>query len=758
VSKWRLFFSVVAIGAAVFAVLETPIQLGLDLRGGTQIILEAQDTAEVHVDADVTERTLEVLRRRVDAFGVAEPTLQVSGDRRIILELPGVTDPDEAVELIGRTAQLTFHSVLESYPTGTVPEGTEGLILPGDVGEEVVLGPAAVSGEQVAGAAGTFDPQGSAEWVVTIEFHPEGDRAWTELTADAACAAPGDPERRVAIVLDSMVISSPGVSLNVQCDVGITGGSTIITGRFTEEEATELALLIRAGALPVPVEIIERGTIGPSLGEAAITASVEAAVIGAALTIIYMIFFYRLMGVVAAVSLVVYGLISYAVLAWLGATLTLPGIAGFVLAIGMAVDANVLVYERAKEEHAQGSSIIESIVAGFKRAWTAIADANITTLLAAILLFSFASGAVRGFGVTLSIGVVVSMFSALVVTRVFLQLVTSLSAVESRAGLMGMNVGTRFREWIAERQPDLLRSWRRWLAVSAALVTLAIAGLFISGVNFGLEFLGGRLLEFSTSQSVEVEELRSTLGENGLPRALIQESGQGTIIIRTEQLDAPQEEMVFGVMADVGGEVEVLRDQFVGPTLGNELRNRALQALGLALLLQLIYLAFRFRWTIGTAAVVTMFHDVAILIGVFAWLGKTFDGVFLASLLTVIGYSINDSVVIFDRIRENRLLRPDDPLDRIANEAVLQTIPRTINTGLGAILILLSLFVLGGDTLADFALALLIGIVVGTYSSVFTAAPIAIALEERFPAPPPEPEPKKPGKRERPPAERPARR
>jgi SecD/SecF fusion protein len=323
---------------------------------------------------------------------------------------------------------------------------------------------------------------------------------------------------------------------------------------------------------------------------------------------------------------------------------------------------------------------------------------------------------------------------------------------------MGMNVGTRFREWIAERQPDLLSSWRRWLAVSAALMTLAIAGLFISGVNFGLEFLGGRLLEFSTSQPVEVEELRSTLGENGLPRALIQESGQGTIIIRTEQLDAPQEEMVFGVMADVGGEVEVLRDQFVGPTLGNELRNRALQALGLALLLQLIYLAFRFRWTIGTSAVVTMFHDVAILIGLFAWLGKTFDGVFLASLLTVIGYSINDSVVIFDRIRENRLLRPDEPLDRIANEAVLQTIPRTINTGLGAILILLSLFVLGGDTLADFALALLIGIVVGTYSSVFTAAPIAIALELRFPAPLPEPEPKKPGKRQRPPAERPARR
>jgi len=742
VSRWRLFFSVVAIAASIYVLLLTPIRLGLDLRGGTQIVLEAQDTPDVEVDADVTARTLEVLRRRVDAFGVAEPTLQVSGDRRIIVELPGVGDPDEAVEVIGRTARLTFHPVISSHPQGSAPEEESNLVLPGDPGEELVLGPVAVSGEQVAGAGGIFDTQGSAQWVVTIDFRSGGARAWTDLTSEAACAPLGDPSRRVAIVLDSMVISSPGVAPSVSCGVGITGGGTIITGGFTEEEATELALLIRAGALPVPVEVIERGTIGPSLGEAAIAASVEAAIIGATLTIVYMIAFYRLMGVVAAVSLGVYALVSYAVLAAIGATLTLPGIAGFILAIGMAVDANVLVYERAKEEHAAGSSIQESFGAGFSRAWSAIADANVTTLLAAVLLFFFAAGAVRGFGVTLTIGVIVSMFSALVVTRVLLQILTRLSGIQSRPGLMGMTVGRRFQEWIRTTRPDLLGSWRRWLGISAVLVLLAVTGLVGSGVNLGLEFVGGRLVEFSTSRSVDAEDLRATLAGRGLPRALIQESGEGNLVIRTEVLDEDAEEVLFDSVEVAGGEVDVVRDQFIGPTLGEELRNRALMALGIALLLQLTYLAIRFRWTIATAAVASMFHDAVILIGVFAWMGKTFDGVFLAALLTVIGYSINDSVVIFDRIREQQALHPDDPMEEIANDACLQTVPRTINTGLGALLILVSLFVLGGDTLGDFALALLIGMVVGTYSSVFTAAPIAIALERRYPRPPPEPEPK----------------
>ena len=741
VSRWRLLWTVVSIGAAVYVVLNNPVNLGLDLRGGTQVVLEAQDTADVTVDSDVTARTLEVLRRRVDAFGVAEPTLQVSGDRRIIIEMPGVDDPDAALEVIGRTAQLTFHPVLESVPTGTEPQTQDAVVLPGEPGEDLVLGPTAVSGDQVESAAAIFDTQGSGLWAVSINFLPEGEQQWAELTAAAACAPPGDPTRRIAIVLDESVLSSPGVATSVQCNVGITGGETLITGNFDEESAGELALLIRAGALPVPVEVVEQGTVGPSLGEAAIEASLQAALIGAGLTILYMIAYYRLIGVVAAVSLVVYGLLSYAVLLWLGATLTLPGIAGFILAIGMAVDANVLVYERAKEEYRVESSIGGALAAGFQRAWSAIADANVTTMLAAVLLFFFAAGAVRGFGVTLTIGVLVSMFSALVVTRVLLELLMQVKYLEERPGLMGMNVGRRLQEWLKTSGPNLFAKPSRWLVISGVLIAVALAGIFIRDLSFGIEFQGGRLIEFSTTEPVDIEQLRQDLADQGLSRSLIQETGEGNIVIRSEELDPAQEQVLQETVAAIGGDVAVVREQFVGPTLGDEIRNRAFIGLGLALLVQLIYLAIRFRWTIGAAAVASMFHDVIIVIGLFAWLGKTLDGVFLAALLTIIGYSINDSVVIFDRIRERQAERPGEPLGPIANEACLQTVPRTINTGLGAILILVSLFVLGGDTLSDFALALLAGILIGTYSSVFTASPLAIVLEDRYPRSVPEPDP-----------------
>ncbi len=358
-----------------------------------------------------------------------------------------------------------------------------------------------------------------------------------------------------------------------------------------------------------------------------------------------------------------------------------------------------------------------------------------------MLLFFFASGAVRGFGVTLTIGVLMSMFSALVVTRVLLELMVKSHWFEDRPKWVGMTVGRRFLHRLQDSGINLFSHSRRWLVLSLLLVVIAIAGPLIRGINYGIEFLGGRLVEFATTQPVDVEELRLALADQGLPRALIQETGDGNIVVRTEQLDEAQEQMVTDTVNGLGGDSDIVRDQFVGPTLGVEIRNRALIALGLALLMQLAYLAIRFRWTIALAAVLTMFHDVAIVIGLFAWLGKTLDGVFLAALLTIIGYSINDSVVIFDRIREKQAERPNHPLAEIANEACLQTVPRTINTGLGAIMILVALYVLGGDTLADFALALLVGILIGTYSSVFTASPLAIAFEERWPRPVVEPAP-----------------
>ncbi|MFO7298576.1 MAG: protein translocase subunit SecD [Actinomycetes bacterium] len=738
---WRLFMSIVVIAGSAYLGNTQP-RLGLDLRGGTQIVYEAQDTETVTVDSQVVQRTVEVLRRRVDAMGTVEPNIQASGDRRIIVELPDVSDPQEAIEVIGQTAQLTFHPVLDTVAQGEeAPEG--GTVVDDEDGLPIVIGPARLTGEDVKDAIPLFETSGtiSGVWVVQVNFQSEGEQKWADLTREAACESFGSPKRRIAILLDDQVITSPQVSTNVPCATGITGGTTIITGNFDEESAADLALLIQAGALPVPIEIVEQGTIGPTLGETAIAASIEAALIGAGLTLLYMIAYYRLLGVTAAISLIVYALLSAGVLLWFGATITLPGIAGFVLAVGMAVDANVLIYERMKEEHEAGATVRDAAFAGFKRAFTAIADSNITTLLAAILLFFFATGSVRGFGVTLTIGVAVSMFTALVFTRVLVDLFTRSDAISSRPGLLGLEVGRRFRDRLAETRPNLTGRTGMLIGATAAVMVLSLAGLFVRGTSFGVEFSGGLLLEYDVAQTVDVEEVRAAMADIGLPRAVVQTSGEGNLIIRTENLPQERQEEVDAKVAEVAGESERVRSQFVGPTIGAELRNKALVALAIALGVQLIYLAIRFRWTMGLAAVLAMAHDLAVLIGLFAWMGKTYDGVFLAALLTVIGYSVNDSVVIFDRIREQRKLRPEDPLPEVVNDSALQTIPRTINTGMGALFILFALWLLGGDTLGDFALALIIGTIAGTYSSILSASPIYLALEERFPAPVVEPEP-----------------
>lgn len=745
----RSILVVAVLVAGVVAVVLQPVRLGLDLRGGTQVVLEARPMPDQAVDDDTLNRTVEVLRRRVDSLGVAEPTLQRSGEARIIVELPGVSDPDEALAVIGRTAQLSFHPVLgvaqQTDETATPSEGD--LVLPDDAGMLLRLGPAALEGDDVAGAGIAIGQGLAGQFDVTVEFRGDGEQAWQQLTADAACAPPGDPRRRVAIVLDNDIISSPQVAPDVPCGRGIPGGSTSITGDFTQEEASELSLLIRAGALPVPVDVVEQRVIGPTLGEAAIDASVQAAVIGVVATLLFMVAAYRLYGLVAGISLALYGLLSFAALTAIGATLTLPGIAGFVLAVGMAVDANVLVFERAKEEHLAGRTARVATHTGFEKALSAVIDSNVTTMIAAVLLIFLASGAVRGFGVTLAIGVVVSMFTALVVARVLTEWLLQIPSLARRVNVLGLTAWQRLRQRLEARQPDLMGRSRLWLALSAVAVFVSIVGLGTQGVAWGLEFTGGRLLEYRTEHTVGIDNLRSDLARAGLPTAVVQSSARDQVSIRTRQLEAAEEQALLDALADHGGRLEVIRDEFIGPTIGSELRRNALIALGVALAGQLLYLAVRFRWTYGTAAVAGMAHDVIVLVGVFAWLGKTFDGVFLAALLTVIGYSVNDSVVIFDRIREARAEQPKRPLAALTNEALLQTLPRTVNTGMGALFILVALYLLGGDTLADFALALIIGTIAGMYSSLVVASPLFLWLERLRPSTPTRATTRRPPKR-----------
>jgi len=731
---WRAIAAFSAIAIALLLALTSSAKLGLDLKGGTQIVLETQDSERVKANAESTDRARDVLRGRVDALGVAEPTIARSGDRRIIIELPGLQDPREAAEVIGQTAQLSFHVV---NAIGVTPDQAgEGEIVANDEdGTPLLLAAPLLDGNGVKDSSAVTPQDGLGQWEVQVDFNGQGKGGWNELVS-TACANP-NAGNRVAIMLDDKIISSPAVQPSL-CQSG--GGSTTqISGSFTSAEAKDLSALIKGGALPVPVKVIEQRTVGPTLGQAAIDASIEAAIIGVILTGLFIMFVYRLVGFMATLALATYALISFGLLVWLGATLTLPGLAGFVLAIGLAIDANVLVFERAREEYAERTSagLSPALETGFNKAWTAILDSNVTTLLAAGLLFVFASGPVKGFGVTLTIGTIASMISALVIARVLAEWAVKRSVVRNHPKITGIACTGRIRTWLNEKGPDLMRRSGTWIVVTLLVAAVSIGGIVLRGLNLGVEFTGGRLLEFSTSSPVDPEDARTAVSDAGFAKAVVQQSsGDGeseNITVRVENVtndEAFEIEQAIGTLAD---KVEKERDELIGPSLGKELRNKALIAFAIAIAAQMLYLAWRFRWTFALAAVLSMSSVVLTVVGIFAWWGKSIDGVFLAAILSIIGLAVNDTIVVFDRIREHTGDNRKRPLRDVVNEAILQTIPRTINTGLGAMFILATLAVLGGDSLMDFAIALLLGLGVGILSTIFTASAVAVVLEEKWP-------------------------
>ncbi|UYQ66093.1 protein translocase subunit SecD [Streptomyces peucetius] len=741
---WRALIALAVVAVSLYVALTTPARLGLDLRGGTRIVLETRDSPTVRADSAATDRAMEVLRRRIDGLGVTEPSLARSGERRIIVELPGLQDPREAAEVIGRTAQLTFHPVTASSSgpaSGPAKDGTRVLADPDAPGRFLRLGPPALTGDGVDDAEAVLDTQTGRGWTVDLSFRGDAGQQWAKITGEAACAAPEEPARRVAIVLDDQVVSAPGMQSGVPCGAGITGGSAQITGGFSAEEARDLATLVKGGALPVPVTTVEQSTVGPTLGAEAIRASAAAALIGLVCTGAFIIVVYRLLGLLATVALALYGLISYAAVVALGATLTLPGLAGFVLAIGIAVDANVLVFERAREEYNRPTGrrgtpprdLRRPLRTGFSKAWSAVADSNITTLLAAGLLFVFATGPVKGFGVTLAIGVLASMVSAMVITRLLAEWAVRVPFVRRRPALTGMSGTGRLRARLTRRTPRLMRHRRRWLGICSGLLLLAVAGIGVRGLEFGVEFTGGRVVQYAAERSVDADTARRAVVSAGFPDAVVQSTDGNGISVRTKERGDAQQERIREALDGVAGKVTVERDDLIGPSLGSELRRYALIALSVAVAAQLLYLSVRFRWTFATAAVVAMAQDVLLVVGLFAWLGKPVDSVFLAALLTVVGYSVNDTVVVLDRLRELRRTGGSIPLGDLADRAVAQTLPRTVNTGMGALFVLVALAVLGGDSLTDFSVALLAGVVLGMASTVFTAMPVALVLQSRYP-------------------------
>lgn len=820
---WRAVAAFIIVAVSAYVAVTNAPKLGLDLAGGTQLVYETKSTEQVEADAEATDRALGVLRGRVDELGVSEPTLARSGDNRIIIELPGEQDPEHAQEVIGTTAQLTFHPVTgmatpaqlkEFEETGELPtegdSGTEqdggdtpgqkqpedqaqqpeqgngsGSAVPddkggtggensggsdsgssGDQSEDdepaidqinpsepqimkdeqggiITLGPAAMTGNEVTDASATTPEAGVNAWQVNIEFTDKGGDAWAKLTSQAACARDQNrtPQDRVAIVLDGKIISSPGQEPSVACGTGITGGESSIVGDFSQSEADELATLIKGGALPVPIEPISVQQVGPTLGDEAIDASFEAAIIGIALTGLFILFVYRLVGLMATIALGCYAAISYAMLTFLGATLTLPGLAGFVLSIGMAIDANVLIFERAREEYEKrrGEGLGPALDTGYKKAWSAIIDSNVTTLLAGGLLFFLAFGPVKGFGVTLSLGVIASMISALLIARVLTDWLIRRAWAKKRPSITGIAGTAQIRHWLNNSGVKLMRRSTLWLAVSAGIVVVALGGILIRGMNLGVEFTGGRVIEFSSSQEIDPDEARAAISDAGFPQAVVQETdpteaAESGVLVRTDEITTEEVGEIEDAVASVGEDVQRQEDQFIGPTLGEELRDKALIAFGIAVAAQMIYLAFRFRWTWALAAVLAMVHDVLAVVGIFTWWDKPIDGVFLAAILSIIGLSVNDTIVVFDRIRERRREEPDRTLSDVTSDALLQTLPRTINTGLGAMFILGALAFLGGSSLTDFSLALLFGLSIGIFSSIFTASPLALLFERIWPA------------------------
>lgn len=689
------------------------IHLGLDLQGGMHLVLEV-DTRDMSAkEADLAvEQALTIIRNRVDQFGVAEPKIQRQGKNRIIVQLPGIRDPERARELIGRTALLEFKIVkdwadskerlLEKLSNEIPP----GYYIPESKEEEVFLveKEPALTGRELSTAAPEIY---EARPEVSLEFTKKGAEIFSEVTGEHV-------GERLAIILDDVVYSAPVIKEK------ITGGKARISGHFTMDEAKDLAVILRCGALPSSVEKIEERTVGPSLGLDSINKGVRAAIVGFILVVLFMLLYYRLGGLIADFCLLLTLLFLMAAMAGFKATLTLPGIAGIVLTIGMAVDANVLIFERMKEELRSGKSIRTSVEGGYTKAFPTIMDSNVTTLIAALVLFQFGTGPVKGFAVTLSIGILTSMFSALIVSRAIFEFLTS------RRGFKRLSMASL----IGATRIDFIN--RRKIAYALSII-LIVVGLVAFGLrrekNFGIDFRGGSLIQLKFDSPVSADEGRKALNEIGLGASTLQQfdAGKGMIIRSTE--DAA--DSVISKFSQVFKLEEVQRRETVGPEAEKNLRRTTLLALLWAFIGMLIYIALRFEFKFAIAAIIALFHDALITIGAFSLTGREFSLPFIAALLTIIGYSINDTIVVFDRIRGNRKILRKEPFPVMVNISINETLSRTLLTSLTTLVVVISLFFLGGEVIHDFAFALLVGITVGTYSSICVASPLVVAWQKR---------------------------
>ncbi len=689
----------------------------------TDLIVTLTDAEKAATDDRTVRQALEIVRRRIDEVGTREPSIQRQGADRILIQVPGVGSAQDIITIIGTTAKLGFHPVVGSTADPEARAGAGNMVIP-SLDQEglyyIVERSAVVTGEELTNSQPTFDQNNRP--AVTFSFNPSGARKFGDYTLENI----GSP---FAIVLDNEVVSAPTIQSH------ISGGSGIITGQFTIEESTNLAVLLRAGALPAELEFLQQQTIGPDLGQDSINAGAIACVVAFALVLIYMVLSYGLFGVFANIALLVNVALIFALLSLIGGTLTLPGIAGIVLTIGMAVDANVLIFERIREESKTAKGPARAIELGYEKALSAIIDANITTFITAVILFAMGAGPVRGFAITLGLGIITSVFTAIFVTRLLVVMWFE------RKRPKALFAGKYLKLVKPDTAFDFFGRAKVWLGLSAVLVVVAFGSFLVQGLNYGIDFKGGTTLRTQSEQVIDIAEYRAVLDPLDLGEVAITQVFDPTF--------GPTENVATVAIQAQDGEESVTNDtidavqdalrsldpamtfpavESVGPTVSGELIMDAILAVVLAIGAVLVYIWMRFEWQFALGAVVALVHDVTLTIGIFSELQIRFDLAIIAALLTIVGYSLNDTVVVFDRVRENLRKYKAKDLKEVLNLSINETLSRTFMTSFTTLLALISLYVLGGDVIRGFVFAMIWGVIVGTYSSIFVASTTLLVL------------------------------
>ena len=656
-----------------------------------------------------TEQSLEIIRRRIDQIGVAEPTIQRVGASRILVQLPGVQDPARIRELLGSTAKLSFHLISAGGP-GTRTLGGAG-------GIHTIQDHVAMAGDRLSDARAGYDER-TGQPIISFRLDSIGARQFSEITR-------ANVGRPFAIVLDNKVLSAPVIN------EPITGGSGQISGGFTLAEATDLAALLRAGALPAPLTVIEERTVGADLGSDAIARGLQTGMIGFALVVLFMVVLYGPWGMLANFALLLNVVLTFGALSLMGATLTLPGIAGIILGIGLAVDANVLINERIREETRKGVRAVVALDLGFKRAYATVVDSNLTALIATALLFYFGSGPVRGFAITMALGIAISMFTAVAIVR------AAMAAIVKYRRLATFRIEPLFKLRLIPEGTAIPFMRGRYVGIALSIfLSLASAALFISpGLNYGVDFKGGLQMEYATSRPPDLAALRSGLQSLGLGEITLQEADGGShILVRAErqaggekaQTEALQKIRTMVFAQDAKAKIE--KTEVVGPKVSGELAQAGLLSVVLASLAMLVYIWVRFEWPFAVGAIVTLVLDVTKTVGFFALTGLEFNLTAIAALLTLIGYSVNDKVVVYDRMRENMRLFKKMPFRDLIDRSINETLGRSLYTSVTAFLALLPMAIWGGSAVSSFAIPMVFGVVIAASSSVFIAAPILLFL------------------------------